>query len=125
MGMGYNNPMSNFSPVYILQQFFLRIYDFFYHWYVEGVLFLWRRFRFISGSMEQSFAIRVTAKHLFEPLYKDYSIIGHILGPIFRIGRVVIGSFFYLVMAVVFFVLIVVWVSIPLFIIVNIIHPIL
>jgi hypothetical protein len=115
--------MDNFSLIYIVQQFFLRIYDFFYHWYVEGVGFLWRRFQFISGSMEQSFAIRVTARHLFEPLYKDYSVIGHILGPIFRIGRVIIGGFFYLLIAGVFFVLIAIWVSIPLFIIANIIHP--
>ena len=115
--------MGNFSLIYIVQQFFLRIYDFFYHWYVEGVRFLWGRFRLISGSMERSFAIRVTFRHLFEPLYKDYSIIGHILGPIFRTGRVLIGGFFYLLIVGVFLIITAAWVAIPLFIIANIIHP--
>ena len=115
--------MNNFAPVYIVQRFFLRIFEFFVHWYVDGIRFFWHRCLLIFGRLEQSLALRITMHHLFEPLYKDYSIVGWILGPIFRLGRVLIAGFAYLVLFGFSFAVIALWTALPAFIIVNIFHP--
>ena len=51
---------------------------------------------------DQSFAVAITLRHFFEPLYKDYSVIGRIFGIVFRTFRVVIGGVLYLFIALVF-----------------------
>ena len=48
---------------------------------------------------DQSFAVAITLRHFFEPLYKDYSIVGRVLGIVFRSARVVIGGVCYLFLA--------------------------
>ena len=62
---------------------------------------------------DQTFAIRITLRHFFEPLYKDYSIIGRILGVIFRTGRVIVGGVVYLLITIMFAVVYLVWLAIP------------
>lgn len=66
---------------------------------------------------DQSFAVAITLRHFFEPLYKDYSAIGRILGIFFRTVRVVIGGICYLVLALAFAAVYLVWLAIPAFII--------
>jgi hypothetical protein len=85
----------NFSLGYLFYRFFLRIYLFFYHWYVDGSVRFLRFFRNVFFGLEQGFAIRLTIRYFFVPLYKDYTIIGRIIGPIFRLGRIVIGLIIY------------------------------
>ncbi len=62
---------------------------------------------------DRSFALAITLRHFFEPLYKDYSIIGRILGIVFRSARIVIGGVFYLVLAFVFAIVYLIWLAIP------------
>ena len=62
---------------------------------------------------DRSFAVAITLRHFFEPLYKDYSIIGRILGIVFRSARVAIGAMFYLILALVFVVAYLIWLAIP------------
>ena len=62
---------------------------------------------------DRSFAIAITLRHFFEPLYKDYSIIGRILGVVFRSVRVVIGGAVYLLLALGFAALYLLWLAIP------------
>jgi len=64
-------------------------------------------------SVDQSFAVAITLRHFFEPLYKDYSIVGRILGIFFRTFRVVIGGIFYLFLAALFGVVYIIWIAIP------------
>ena len=70
---------------------------------------LWRAIT----AADQSFAVAITLRHFFEPLYKDYSVIGRILGIVFRAGRVAIGGVFYLLIALVFAVIYLIWIAIP------------
>ena len=116
--------MNNFSLIYVIQRFFVRIFDFFFHWYVEGVGAIWSRFKKTFFDMDQTIALRITLRHLFEPLYKDYSPVGRIIGPIFRVGRILFGVAFYAVLFAFFFVIMAAWVAVPIFVMVNIIHPI-
>jgi len=103
----------DFAFVYLVQRFFYRLFDFFHHWYADGS----RRFAhaFISAleSADRTFAVKITMRHFFEPLYKDYSAIGRILGIIFRTGRVLIGAIVYFVVACIFAVAYLVWLAIP------------
>jgi len=103
----------DFALVYLVQRFFYHFFDFFHHWYIDGS----RRFAhvFISTleAADRTFAVKITLRHFFEPLYRDYTVIGRILGIIFRTGRIAIGSVAYLLIAFVFAVLYIAWLAIP------------
>jgi hypothetical protein len=103
----------DFSVVYLARRFIYRFLDFFHHWYVDGSRVIGRRFMATLTAADQSFAVAITLRHFFEPLYKDYSIIGRIMGIVFRSVRVVIGGIFYLILAAVFALVYIIWVAIP------------
>lgn len=105
--------MDDFALGYLLHRFFYRIFYFFRSWYVGGSRMIAHGFISVLESMDRSLAVKITLAHFFEPLYKDYSIIGRILGIIFRFFRVVIGAVIYAVVAVFFIVAYVAWVAVP------------
>jgi predicted tellurium resistance membrane protein TerC len=102
-----------FSLVYLVQRFIYRVVDFFHHWYVDGSRTIARNYILTLQSADHIFAVKITAKHFFEPLYKDYTIIGHILGVIFRTGRIISGVVVYAFYTIIFAVVYVAWVAIP------------
>ena len=106
----------DFSVVYLARRFFYHFLDFFHHWYVDGSRVIGRRFMATLTAADQSLAVAITMRHFFEPLYKDYSVIGRILGIVFRSVRVAIGGVFYLILAFAFALVYLVWLSIPAFI---------
>ena len=99
--------------VYVIHRAVYRILDFFHHWYVDGSRVLAHKFMSVLEEMDKSFAIKLTIKYFFQPLYKDYTVVGRILGVIFRSGRILIGGIFYLVMVLIFLVVYLVWIFIP------------
>ncbi|HVO28374.1 MAG TPA: hypothetical protein VMT81_00090 [Candidatus Paceibacterota bacterium] len=103
----------DFAPVYLVQRFLYRIGDFFHHWYVHGSRAIGNQLMVTLEAADQTFAVKITLRHFFEPLYKDYSIIGRILGVVFRTGRVIIGGAVYLVIAICFAAAYLVWLAIP------------
>jgi hypothetical protein len=105
--------MDDFAPGYLLYRFFYRIFDFGRHWYVHGSRMIAHQFISTLESADKSFAVKITLTHFFEPLYKDYSIIGRILGFIFRLARVAVGLVVYVVIAAIFAVAYIVWVLVP------------
>ena len=105
--------MDDFALGYLLHRFFYRIFDFFRHWYAGGTRVIAHAFITTLETIDKSLAVEITLHHFFEPLYKDYSIIGRILGIVFRSARVTIGMVVYLLVALGFFVAALVWVLIP------------
>jgi hypothetical protein len=103
----------DFSVVYLARRLLYRFLDFFHHWYVDGSYVIGRRFMATLTAADQSFAVAITLRHFFEPLYKDYSIIGRILGIIFRSVRVAIGGVCYLILAGAFALAYLIWIAIP------------
>lgn len=65
----------------------------------------------------------MTLKHLFEPLYKDYTIMGRILGPIFRLGRVLVGLVIYIVAGAIFLIFYLFWLLLPLALLAAVFNP--
>ncbi len=103
----------DFSVVYLARRFFYRFLDFFHHWYVDGSRAIGRRFMKTLTAADRSLAVAITLRHFFEPLYKDYSVIGRLLGIVFRSVRVAIGAVCYLFLAIVFMILYLIWLAIP------------
>jgi len=100
-------------PTYILGLFALRLAGFFDHWYRNGTRFFWKRFVDITVSLEGTFAVILTVRHLFEPLYQDKTIIGYILGFIFRTLRAAIGAITYVFVTAIIFAIYLLWLAMP------------
>ena len=92
----------NFAPVYLVVRFFVLIGDFLHHWYIDGSRRLADFFISSFEKLDQTLAIRITIKYFFQPLYKDFTILGRILGVIFRSARILVGSVVYLFVASIF-----------------------
>ena len=103
----------DFAPVYLLQRFLYRVVDFFHHWYVDGSRAIAHRFIGALEAADRSLALKITIRYFFQPLYKDYTVIGRILGIIFRTGRILIGAVVYLVVIALFALCYVAWVALP------------
>ena len=103
----------DFALAYLVRRFFYRFFDFFHHWYVDGSRAFERRFILTLQSVDQTVALRITLRHLAEPLYKDYTVIGRILGIIFRSGRILIGLVFYVFIVIAFVIAYLIWLAIP------------
>ncbi|PIT92461.1 MAG: hypothetical protein COU08_02270 [Candidatus Harrisonbacteria bacterium CG10_big_fil_rev_8_21_14_0_10_42_17] len=104
------------SLVYLVHLFFYRIFKFIYDWYIASFFFVWRKLRETLRSFDQVLALGITLRNLFNPLYQDYSPVGRVLGPIFRMGRVIVAFMFYgfvITCALLFYLF---WVSIPFYI---------
>jgi len=103
----------DFSPVYLLARLGFRLVDFFHHWYIDGSRWFGRVFMGTLAAADRTFAVKITLQHFFEPLYKDYSVIGRIMGVVFRSFRVVIGGVAYLILAFFFALAYGIWLAIP------------
>lgn len=67
----------------------------------------------VLTAADQSFAVTITLRHFFEPLYKDYTFIGRVVGIVFRSMRIALGVVCYLIIALVFAVIYLIWIAIP------------
>lgn len=69
----------------------------------------------VLTGLDGTFAVILTVRHLFEPLYQDRTFIGYILGFIFRVLRVALGLLIYLIVVTVALVLYISWSLVPVF----------
>jgi len=106
---------------YLVGRVFYRAKEFLRHWYVKSARiysnFVLDRFE----KADKVLAWKITAKHLFQPLYKDYSLIGYVLGFLFRSVRLVAASVIYAVMFLVALALYLAWLALPVYIVYRII----
>lgn len=106
-----------FALSYLVQLALSRVSGFFVHWYGDGARAFKRSYRTASGSLESVVASRAMLHLMFRPLYGDYSVVGRIIGPIFRLGRLILGGVAHAAIAALFFVVWLIWASIPLLLI--------
>lgn len=103
----------NTAPAYLIKRFLFRIKEFLRHWYVKSGKIYWN---FIINQFEKidyKLAWKITIKNIFKPLYKDYSVMGYILGFIFRSLRVVFSSIVYVIYFVFALGLYILWLLMP------------
>ncbi len=107
--------INSLSLVYILTNLGRRVLDFFWHWYVDGFLRASDWSLQALERLDKIFALRITFKNLFQPLYQDYTLIGYMWGFIFRSLRLFIGSVLYLSFFILSVVLFLIWALIPIY----------
>ncbi|MBI2013206.1 MAG: hypothetical protein HYS88_02050 [Candidatus Colwellbacteria bacterium] len=105
---------------YLAGRFIFRVFEFLEHWY-------WGSFRVAGGKLidlfrkwDRFFALKITVRYWLQPLYQDRTIIGYILGPIFRTGRIVVATLIYLLTAALAALLYFIWLIIPPYIVYKI-----
>jgi hypothetical protein len=99
--------------VYIVRRAAYRIAEFLRHWYVKSAKIY---FNFVLNRLERLdyfFAWRITAQHLFHPLYRDYSFVGYVLGFLFRSVRLVVATAVYVVLFAVALGCYIAWLILP------------
>ncbi|MBD3244979.1 MAG: hypothetical protein GF335_03230 [Candidatus Moranbacteria bacterium] len=69
-----------------------------YFWLIKAPVNFWRIALRMNLAFESQWATYITFRNLFAPLYQDYSIIGRIIGPIFRIIRIFFGLICHLIL---------------------------
>jgi len=90
---------------------------FFKHWYIDASKTWLKTAMTLFSELEQALALVVTLKHLFEPLYQDYTLMGQAIGPFFRMGRVILTLGIYIILAAIFLASYIVWIFLPVFLI--------
>lgn len=106
--------------VYLFNRFLERIWEFFRHWHIKSFFFYSHIVVSFLERLDGFFAFKITLRHLFKPLYGDYSVLGYILGFIFRIGRLIAGGLVYSAIIAAAAVLYLIWLTTPIYIIYRI-----
>ncbi len=107
--------------VYLGNRFFYRLGEFVRHWYKDGFFFFSRRLIDFLERLDRYFALRITLRHIFTPLYQNYTFIGYVLGFIFRGVKLGIAGFIYFLIILVWLGFYLFWAFIPLGVIYKII----
>ena len=86
---------------------------FFHFWYVQSSKDFWNREVAFLKQIEKDLGVIINLKLIFQPIFGDYSYMGRIIGPVFRLGRVFIG--FIIMVASIFIVLTIylLWIILP------------
>jgi hypothetical protein len=102
---------------YITTRSVYKLVEFFRDWYVGSFFLLSRLASHIFRVLDRNLALRINLHHFFEPLYQDRTVIGYILGFIFRSLRLLIGLVSYFVLFVAFVLIYVAWCLIPVYLV--------
>ncbi len=101
-----------FPITYLVQRLLYRVIDFLYHWYVHSAKLYTSFVLDLLSNVDRKLAWKVTFHHFFEPLYQDYSLIGRVLGFVFRLLRLAGGLVVYAVIFTFAVALYIIWVLI-------------
>ena len=108
--------------IYLFNRLLRRIKEFFRHWYINS-FFVWADFVFsFLIRIDRFFALKITWRYLFQPLYQERNIIGYILGFVFRLGRLLVGGAVYLAIIAGAAGLYLIWLAFPVYVIFKIIR---
>lgn len=112
--------MANFI-IFAFNRIIFRIANFIKHWYVTSFKIYFDFLVSFFEKLDRFWALKITYRHLFKPLYQDRSLIGYFLGFVFRAFRLVFGGFFYVVLFIIAVFIFMGWALIPFFAIYQII----
>jgi len=103
-----------YAFTFLFERLIYRIIAFFRDWYVRGSRRYWHGVIAFVEALDRRFALLVTLKHLFTPLYGDYSVIGYVLGFFFRFLRALVASACYACVFALALAAYAAWVALPL-----------
>ncbi len=67
----------------------------------------------VLRAMDRTLAWKITAQNIFEPLYGDYSVVGRVMGFLFRSARLIVASVVYAVVFAVALAAYLAWLAFP------------
>jgi len=107
----------------VISVIFFTIYEalrnFVWRWYVKGSLDFWDEIISFFARLDRFLGVGVNVRLLFKPLFSDYSFMGKLIGPIFRLIRVCAGGLVYAAICVFAVAVWLVWCAIPIFLVVR------
>jgi hypothetical protein len=115
--------MERFAVTYIFYRAFHRFTEFFHHWYVRSFILWTHGVLTLLENLDQTFAVAITWRHFGEPLYQDRSIVGYVLGFIFRSARILIGGAIYTVIIVAAALLYLGWCAVLPYVVYKVLNP--
>ncbi len=89
------------------------IEQFFYIWYIQSSRDFWEREISFIKQIERDIGIMINLRLITQPIFGDYSYMGRVIGPIFRLGRVLIGVAIITASAAVVVSLYLLWIILP------------
>ena len=94
-------------------KFLKGINQFFYFWYIQSSKDFWHReILFIKG-VERDIGVMINLKLITQPIFGDYTYAGRVIGPIFRLGRVLVGTMIMVVSIFVVILIYLIWIILP------------
>lgn len=94
---------------YLFENFGRLFSDFLKHWYLNVFAFLYESWWKTIRSLDRFFALAITFKYYFYPLYSDYTFVGRFMGFFWRTIRLLAGSIVYLFISLVYVSLYLLW----------------
>lgn len=85
----------------------------FYFWYFTSSKDFWHKEIGFLKQIERDIGVIINLKLIFQPIFGDYTYAGRIIGPIFRLGRVLIGFVIMLVSIFVVILIYLIWIILP------------
>lgn len=110
-------------PLYLLWRLYFSLAAFLRDWYLDS--FKWTAHRALSilEELDKTLALKISLRHLFQPLYGDRTIIGYVMGFFWRLWRIVVASLIYLVIIALVSVIYFLWLSLPIYLLFKTIEP--
>lgn len=96
--------------IYITTRFAYRFQEFLRHWYLDSFTIISHFLVSLLERLDRTFALKVTLRHIFEPLYQDRTILGHLLGFVFRSLRLILAIAVYIVVVSFFVMFYLLWI---------------
>lgn len=107
--------------IFLLNRFIFRISEFIKRWYLDSARIYVHQVISMLENLDKTFALKITWRHFGEPLYQDRTIIGYVLGFIFRSFRIFTGAIIYGFLIILAALIFIVWALVPFYIILKIV----
>jgi len=101
------------SVIYFFKKILDAIVSLLKHWYIDSFYMIYDVLVRTIKKLDRKWALKITLRHFFRPLYQDYSWQGYILGIGFRFFRVILASINYFFILVFFLAMYAFWCLLP------------
>lgn len=105
---------------YLFKSFLFRLVEFFRHWYLNSFKIYTHFIVSLLEKLDRGIAFKITIRYFFQPLFGDYTFLGHILGIFFRFWRLAFGAVVYLIIIAAAASFYLVWLAAPAYIVFKI-----
>ena len=103
----------NHTLIYLVSILLRNAYDFLDHWYIKSFTKTSHYMLGVFEELDKIFALKLTLRNLFQPLYQDRTLIGYIIGFAFRSLIIIVSSIIYLFVFIVSVALYLIWLALP------------